>query len=152
MKNLTIISTLFIIFTFNSLKAQSNWEIGGRFGNGFALDITIPFKAPRLHPAVYFDNNMAVGLYFDWLFAIQGDNSGLKFYPGVGPELFFNNGLDIAVAGDFGMEYSFDFPLTIGLDWRPHFMISDSFKFNSSNWGLFARFRFGKGTKFVRSN
>lgn len=152
MKNFTIISTLFIIFTFNSLKAQSNWEIGGRFGNDFALDITIPFKAPRLHPAVYFDKNIAMGLYFDWLFAIQGDNSGLKFYPGVGPELFFGNGLDVAVAGDFGMEYSFDFPLTIGIDWRPRFMISNSFNFGSSNWGLFARFRFGKGSKLVRTN
>ncbi|MCD4735546.1 MAG: hypothetical protein K8R53_05850 [Bacteroidales bacterium] len=49
------------------------------------------------------------------------------------------------------MEYSFDFPLTIGIDWRPRFMISDSFKFNSSNWGIFARFRFGKGVKFVRT-
>ena len=92
-----------------------------------------------------------MGLYFDRLFAIEGDPSGLKFYPGVGPELYFNNGPDIAVAGDFGMEYSFDFPLTIGIDRRPRFMISDSFKFNSSNRGIFARFRFGKGIKLVRT-
>ena len=133
------------------LKAQSNWEIGGRFGNDFALDITIPFKAPRLHPAVYFDNNVWTGLYFDWLFALEHDPSGLKFYPGLGPELFFNNGLGLAVAGDFGMEYSFDFPLTIGIDWRPRLMITDNSGFNSKNWGIFARFRFGNGVKLVRS-
>lgn len=150
MKNLTII-TFFLLFSFSSLKAQSNWEIGGRFGSDFAIDITVPFKSVRLHPAIYFDNTVWMGLYFDWLYAIEGDASGLKFYPGVGPELFFSDGLDIAVAGNFGMEYSFDFPLTIGIDWRPRFMISDSFKFNSSNWGIFARFRFGKGVKFIKS-
>jgi hypothetical protein len=70
----------------------------------------------------------------------------------VGLELYFNNGLDIAAAGDFGVEYSFDFPLTIGIDWRPHFMLTNSMKFNSDNWGVMARFRFGRGLKFVKAN
>jgi hypothetical protein len=136
-----------------SVSAQSNWEIGGRFGDDFALDMTIPLsKAPRLHGAVYFDHNIALGAYFDWLFALDSGPSGLKFYPGVGPELYFYDGLDIAAAGDFGVEYSFDFPLTIGLDWRPHFMLSNNMKFNSGNWGLIARFRFGEGVKFVKAH
>ncbi len=134
-------------------KAQSNWEIGGRFGHDFALDVTIPLaKAPRLHPAVYFTNNLSIGTYFDWLFSLQGGPTGLKFYPGVGPELYFNDGLDIAVAGDFGAEYSFKFPLTIGIDWRPHFMITNSMRYSGGNWGISARFRFGEGVKFVKSN
>ena len=142
-----------MFLAFSSIKAQSNWEIGGRFGNDFALDLTVPLsKAPRLHGAVYFDKNIAMGAYFDWMFAMQGSPTGLKFYPGVGPELYFNNGLDIAVAGDFGVEYSFNFPLTIGLDWRPRFMVTNSMKFNTSNWGLIARFRIGEGVKFVKSN
>lgn len=136
-----------------SVSAQSNWEIGGRFGDDFALDMTIPLsKAPRLHGAIYFDHNIALGAYFDWLFALEGGPTGLKFYPGVGPELYFYDGLDIAAAGDFGVEYSFDFPLTIGLDWRPHFMLSNNMKFNSGNWGLIARFRFGEGVKFVKAH
>ncbi|WP_430812280.1 MULTISPECIES: hypothetical protein [unclassified Carboxylicivirga] len=136
-----------------SVSAQSNWEIGGRFGDDFALDVTIPLsKAPRLHGALYFDNNISMGAYFDLLFALNSGPSGLKFYPGVGPELYFYDGLDIAAAGDFGVEYSFDFPLTIGLDWRPHFMLSDNMKFNSGNWGLIARFRFGEGVKFVKAH
>jgi len=135
-----------------SAAAQSNWEIGGRFGDDFALDLTIPLsKAPRLHGALYFDNNISMGAYFDWLFALDEGPKGLKFYPGVGPELYFHNNLDVAVAGDFGVEYSFDFPLTIALDWRPHFMISNSMKFYSGNWGLIARFRFGEGVKFVKA-
>jgi len=148
-----ILMFMAITITGTELKAQSNWEIGGRFGDGFALDVTIPLaKSPRLHPALYFRNNFAMGAYFDWLFSLDGGPTGLKFYPGVGPEFYFGNGLDVAIAGDFGVEYSFDFPLTIGLDWRPNFMVSDKFNFHSGNWGLIARFRFGEGVKFVKSN
>jgi len=152
MKTKLLILLLFLGFK-TLTSAQSNWEIGGRFGDDFALDLTIPLsKAPRLHGALYFDNNISMGAYFDWLFALNSGPAGLKFYPGVGPELYFNNGIDIAAAGDFGVEYSFDFPLTIGLDWRPHFMLSNNMKFNSNNWGLIARFRFGEGVKFVKAH
>ncbi len=148
-----ILLILLLAFTGSNLEAQSNWEIGGRFGNNFSVDLTIPIsKAPRLHPAIYFDNNVAVGTYFDWLFSIDGGPTELKFYPGVGPELYFGNGVDFAIAGNFGAEYSFQFPLTIGIDWRPHFMLTNNFNFGSNNWGIFARFRFGEGIKFIKSD
>jgi hypothetical protein len=70
----------------------------------------------------------------------------------VGPEFYFGNGFDTAAAGNFGIEYSFQFPLTIGFDWRPRFMFTDQFKFNSNNWGFSARFRIGEGVKFVKAN
>lgn len=140
------------LVTTTDLKGQSNWEIGARFGNNWGLDLTIPFKAPRLHPAVYFGNDIAVGAYFDWLFSLEGDPYGFKFYPGVGPEFYFGNDFNVAAAGNFGVEYSFNFPLTIGFDWRPRFMLTDGFKFNGNNWGIFARFRFGEGAKFVKAN
>jgi len=133
------------------LNAQSNWEIGARFGHTWGVDMTIPFKAPRIHPAIYFDNDVTLGAYFDWLFSLQGGPYGLKFYPGVGPEFHFGNEFDIAAAGNFGLEYSFDFPLTIGFDWRPKFVLTDQFRFRGENWGFTARFRFGEGVKFVKS-
>jgi len=152
MKRLLFVLAFFLLIS-GSISAQSNWEAGVRFGNDFALDLTIPLAtSPRLHTAVYFNNDVAVGAYFDWMFALSGGPSGLKFYPGVGPEFYFGNNFDIAAAGDFGVEYSFDFPLTIGLDWRPHFMITNSMKFHSNNWGFTARFRFGEGVNFERSN
>lgn len=132
------------------LKAQANWEIGARFGDDIAIDMTIPLAAsPRLHPAVYF-GRFGVGTYFDWMFALSDGPTGLKFYPGVGPEFFFEDSFDFHVAGDFGVEYSFDFPLTIGFDWRPGFKVTEGFDFKSSNWGFIARFRIGEGTRFVR--
>ena len=131
-------------------KAQSNWEAGARFGEEVSVDLTIPLAAaPRLHTAIYTDR-FGVGGYFDWMFALTDGPEGLKFYPGVGPEFFFGNSFDFHVAGDFGAEYSFDIPLTVGFDWRPGFMVSDSFRWKSDNWGFTARFRFGQGVKFKR--
>ena len=146
---IVLISTLMIG---TELKAQSNWEAGVRFGDKISADLTIPLgAAPRLHTAVYFDR-FGIGGYFDWMFALSGGPTGLKFYLGVGPEFWFGNNFDFDIAGDFGVEYSFKFPLTIGFDWRPGFRVTDSFKWKSGNWGLMARFRFGEGVKFVKSN
>ena len=147
------IAIIFCLLTnVSDLKAQANWEIGVRFGDDIAIDATIPLAAsPRLHPAIYFDR-FGIATYFDWMFALSDGPTGLKFYPGVGPEFFFENDFDFHIAGDFGVEYSFDFPLTVGFDWRPGFAVTEGFAFKSRNWGFSARFRFGEGSKFVRAD
>ena len=136
-------------------QAQSNWEGGIRVGDGVDIDLTIPFKSPRIHAAGYFNSGPAgsdfgLGGYFDWLFSMDGSNSGLKIYPGVGPEMYFGTNFDIAIAGDFGIEYSFDFPLTIGFDWRPRIVFTNSHGYQGGNWGFIARFRFGEGVGFTK--
>ena len=151
-KFLLTVLLIFMLSAGAQLKAQANWEAGVRFGDNFSADLTIPLAAsPRLHTVVYIDR-FGVGGYFDWMFALSGGPTGLKFYPGVGPELWFGNDFDFDIAGDFGVEYSFDFPLTIGFDWRPGFRVTDSFKWKSGNWGIMARFRFGEGVKFTKSD
>ena len=152
MKLRSMIIIMGLFFAFSSVKAQSNWEAGMRFGNDISIDLTIPLGlSPRLHPAIYFDR-FGVGGYFDWMFSLSEGPSGLKFYPGVGPEFFFGNSFDFHIAGDFGAEYSFKFPLTIGFDWRPGFKVTEGFEFKYNNWGIIARFRFGEGTKFVKAD
>jgi hypothetical protein len=157
MKNLTTLFVLrlipfFILIASTNLSAQSNWEAGVRFGDNFSIDATIPIGAtPRLHPAVYFDR-FGVGTYFDWMFALSDGPTGLKFYPGVGPEFFFEDRFDFAVAGNFGAEFSFKFPLTVGFDWRPGFRLTNGSKWKSDNWGITARYRFNKGAKLVPAN
>jgi len=131
-------------------KAQANWEVGMRFGDDIAVDATIPLGLkPRLHPAIYFDR-FGIGGYFDWMFSLADGPTGLKFYPGVGPEFFFGDAFDFHIAGNFGAEYSFKFPLTIAFDWRPGFKVTEGFDFKTSNWGFSARFRFGEGAKLVK--
>ena len=151
----TLLLILIIAGLSNSnLFAQSNWEAGIRLGDMSGIDMTLPLAAePRLHPALYlFEKHVAGGVYFDWMFALQDGPSGLKFYPGLGPEIYFGPQTEVGVAGNFGVEYSFDFPLTIGIDWRPGFIVTEDLFWHSDNLGITARFRFGEGVKFVKAN
>lgn len=144
-----LFAVLLTAFSTHDVSAQSNWELGVRLGDDVAIDATIPLSAkPRLHAAAYFGNDFGLAGYFDWMFSLDGGPNGLKFYPGVGPEFYFGDDFNFGIAGDFGAEYSFDFPLTIGLDWRPGFILTNSGDFHSRNWGFTARFRFGEGVKF----
>ncbi len=142
---ITAVIALFSMTTF----AQANWELGLRFANGdfdaVAVDATVPLGAPRLHMTGYFAHDLfATGFYFDWLFTLPETGKSLKFYPGVGPELYFGHDLEFGIAGNLGMEYSFDFPLTIGLDWRPAIQFFADTKVNANNLGLTARFNLGR--------
>ena len=139
------------VFAGSNAQAQANWEVGIRGGDNFSVEATLPIGAsPRLHPAVYFDR-FGVAAYFDWMFALSGGPTGLKFYPGVGPEFFFGNDFDFGAGGDFGVEYAFEFPLTLAFDWRPAFEFTEA-DFNANRWGFSARFRIGEGVKFQKAN
>lgn len=152
MKKLIIpILALVLGSSFSQSKAQANWELGLRFAENISVDATIPIaSSPRIRPAVYL-SDFGIATYFDWMFALDGGPTGLKFYPGVGPEFFFSDGFDFAVGGDFGVEYSFDFPLSIAIDWRPAISFVEG-EFRANNFGFAARFRFGEGTRFYRTN
>ena len=141
---LSLLAFLMMLVTVQESKAQG-MEIGLRAGHAFGIDGTFPIAAkPRLHPSIYFDTNntpLGVAAYFDWMFKLEGEARGLKFYPGVGPELWFGDELEIGAAGNFGAEYLFDFPLTVGFDWRPSLILTEG-ELLTNNWGFTARFRF----------
>jgi len=143
---ITLTSIVLSLTIILNSKAQSAFEAGVRFGDDIGVDATFPLsKAPRLHTSFYFKDDFAFGTYLDWLFSLDGGPQGLKFYPGVGPEFFFGEDFNMGIAGNFGAEYSFKFPLTVGIDYRPGFMITDGFNGYFQNWGITARFRFVKG-------
>ncbi len=150
MKRIILVSVITLtcfLFSYN-IQAQTNWELGMRFGEIISIDATIPIgPTPRIHPTIY---RFGIASYFDWMFSISGGPKGLKFYPGVGPEFWLEGDFDFDIAGNFGAEYSFDFPLTVGIDWRPAFRTTDDFKFRAGNVGVTARFRFGEGVRFVK--
>lgn len=151
MKKILIIIFLYF-FLLQVSFAQSSAEVGirlssdnGQPGSQVAIDGTIPIGAkPRLHPTFYLgDGGVGFAGYFDWLFNLDGAPRNLKFYPGVGPELFFFDDFVFGISGNFGVEYTFDFPITVGFDWRPGFRIGDDVDaFEASNWGIMARFNF----------
>ena len=143
-KNVLLFVLFFVLKHKTTTKTKTNsLELGVRFGNDFSIDAAVPFaKAGRLHPSVTInDGGATVATYVDWMLNLN-EASGLALYYGVGPEFYFYSGFDFGIAGDFGMEYAFQFPLTIGFDWRPGFILTNSFDFQTSNWGFTARWRF----------
>lgn len=70
---------------------------------------------------------MGVTATFDWIYNING---GWNWYlgPGVGLGYYWQDyygptRINLNVCGQIGVEYQFDIPLTLSLDWRPSFNI-----------------------------
>lgn len=146
MKNLLIITTVFTAFIF-SAEAQniSKNALGLRLGDndGFGGEISFQRKlstSNRLELDLGFRNNSVVdavklaGVY-QWVWKIDGD---FNWYAGLGGGLgsysysktyknnpFFkeqkNGGVYFFGAGNIGIEYDFDIPLLLSLDFRPEF-------------------------------
>ena len=76
----------------------------------------------------HYDAIKIVGLY-QWIWNIEG---GFNWYAGAGAGLGnvddnrgYPDGLFALVAGDIGIEYNFDFPLLLSLDFRPEIGFND---------------------------
>ena len=81
------------------------------------------------------------GIY-QWVWGLEQITDGLNWYVGVGGTAgSYSSGLGLAVVGQLGIEYNFNIPLQISLDWRPSFLnpnYSDGYYGN----GLSVRYRF----------
>lgn len=143
MKKLLLLSITVLGFAFaaNAQKISPN-AIGLRLGDsdGFGAEISYQRAlgdANRLEfdlgwrDGKYYDGFKLAGLY-QWVFPIEGNfnwyvgaGGGLGAYdvnvPGYGDysDTFF------FLAGDIGIEYSFDFPLLLSLDFRPELGFGD---------------------------
>lgn len=88
----------------------------------------------------YVDAFKLVGLY-QWVWNIDG---GFNWYAGVGGGIGSwsydrNNNSDsgtfVLAAGDIGIEYNFDIPLQLSLDFRPELYFNDNDNFRNDNFG-----------------
>ena len=153
MKKLIYSSLLLVAIAFSS-QAQniSKNALGLRLGNndGFGGEISYQRKLQknnRLEIDLGFRNNeyadafKLVGVY-QWVWNIEG---GFNWYAGIGAGIgswkygdkfknknqFYTGSYDGGtyglLAGDLGIEYNFDFPLQISLDFRPEFVIGTGY-------------------------
>lgn len=140
MKKLFLLSMALIGFAF-TVQAQdiADNAIGLRLGDsdGFGAEISYQKSigdTNRLEFGLgWRDNNSysavrAVGLY-QWVYNLDGN---FNWYTGVGGGLSIfshdNDDLDetaLLVAGNIGIEYDFDIPLLISLDFRPEIGFGD---------------------------
>ena len=154
MKKLFITAILLTGFAFTGQAQEiSKNALGLRLGsnNGFGGELSYQralSKSNRLEldlgwrDSDYFTAIKVTGLY-QWVWNIEG---GFNWYAGVGggvgtwsynddwknkyPGLYNNNndgGAYFYAAGDIGIEYNFDAPILISLDYRPEFYLSGGY-------------------------
>jgi hypothetical protein len=147
MKFLKVLSLVLFLGVFATLESNAQ-EVGIRFGNvngnNVALDGVFSLgQFSRVHGDVSFGNH---GVGIDALWNPIYDNistSDFKWYAGFGPSLFLSDDFRLGVAGEIGAEYPIpDVPLTIGLDWRPYFILVENTNFDAGGFGLNIRYRF----------
>ena len=139
MKKLIFLSILGLTLSLNAQNISKN-AIGLRFGDnyGFGAEVSYQLKLQknnRLELDLGWRNNdnlnfiKGTGLY-QWVLNIEGD---FNWYAGVGGGLgslsysgykknnllYVGGGTYAFLAGNLGIEYDFDFPLLVSLDFRP---------------------------------
>lgn len=152
---------LFLLFASISLNAQniSDNAIGLRLGDsdGFGAEISYQRLLQRYNRVEIdlgwrdsreYDAFKLTGIYqwvhhidgnFNWFYGVGGGLGSVDFdpIPGTGGEpVTPDGGLFVFVAGDIGVEYDFDIPLLLSLDFRPEIGLvgyndfSDNFDFD----------------------
>jgi len=145
MKKLILIA-IFAFGATTAIQAQTISEnaLGLRFGGGNGYGAEVSYQRAlgennRLeldlgwrNDRSRYDSFKIAGLY-QWVWNIEG---GFNWYAGLGggvgsvkdnrkDDLRRDDGTFVFLAGDIGIEYNFDFPLLISLDFRPEFGFSD---------------------------
>ncbi|MFM2266220.1 MAG: hypothetical protein RLZ77_1640 [Bacteroidota bacterium] len=154
-----IYSSLFVLGLSTAAFAQSSQTIGLRFGSNNGLGTEVSYQRPlgeanRLEANLGWrssDNLNAIkvsGLY-QWVWDLD---ENFNWYAGVGGGLLnwnhekagvSHSGTFVYGAGDIGIEYNFDFPLTISADFRPEFGAkNDYYKSYNSDIAIAFRYRF----------
>ena len=143
MKKIGFITVVLFGFMYN-VNAQdiSSNAIGLRFGDndGFGAEISYQHKikdSNRLEFDLGFRDNKNFDIWkltgiYQWIWSIDG---GFNWYAGFGAGIgnvdvkgFDNDdGFFLNAAGNVGVEYNFDIPLLISLDFRPEFGIVNDF-------------------------
>lgn len=160
-KNLVAFLILGLVFSTNAQEISKN-ALGLRLGDndGFGGEVSYQralSKNNRLEFDLGWRNSKeidaikVVGLY-QWVWNIEG---GFNWYAGVGAGVgswghhkdgYNESGSFVLATGDIGIEYLFDFPLQLSLDFRPELYIGGDYAESRNGFGpdiaLGIRYRF----------
>jgi hypothetical protein len=119
-----------------------------RFGNAAEISYQHPLSgATRLEVDLGFGSWKTGGVYLNgihhWVMDLSELHPGFNWYYGVGAAVGINTNVFAAgVVGDIGIEYNFDFPLQLSLDWRPGLFVVPKLGLGWDGVALSARWRF----------
>ena len=142
MKILLIVMAILML----SASLAAAQELGARWGDVSGGDVAIDAvfsmgKFTRTHADVSFGNDLGIDLLFDFIYKPLGEEA-LNWYAGVGPYAVFGDPFIFGVVGEVGLEYRFEFPISVSADWRPAFEIVDNTDFHTGGFGLNVRYVF----------
>lgn len=149
-----------VVSTLSAINAQAdNKAIGLRLGGGFGGGAEISYQQPldqtnRLEVDLGL-NSWGFGLngIYQWVWDLSDLGDGFNWYAGVGAgvgtynfnygnDIHANRDFSIGVLGQVGLEYKFEIPLTLSLDYRPGIFFVPSFNGSYDGICLGARYRF----------
>ncbi len=152
MKN-TLIKLSIIALFFAALpnNAQAQTEIGVRWGEltggDLGLDALIGVgKFSRVHATASFGGgatSFGIDALWDFIYRPLGGEA-FMWYAGAGPFLGFGDVFQLGAAGELGLEYKFNFPISISMDFRPAFRFVEDTDF-IAGFGFNVRYVFGGG-------
>ncbi len=142
-------------FTVSSQEISKN-AIGIRFGDnsGLGAEVSYQYKIKdlnRLEINLGLRNNNTINSYkatgiYQWVWPIE---NRFNWYAGIGggigswKEKFTNSSETFLFGtGDIGIEYNFEIPLLVSLDFRPEFGLSDLYKGYNTDIALSVRYQF----------
>lgn len=151
----TIFTIALMTCILGTLSAQDMGKtIGIRFGYGGEISYQQPIgDANRLEVDLGL-NNYGFGIYgiYQWVWDFSTLADGFNWYAGVGGSIgsfYFgnslinrNNDFNVGLVGQVGIEYNFDIPLQLSLDYRPVFYFLNGFDPTYNGICLAARYRF----------
>ncbi len=149
---ITTFFSIVLLFATATLSAQdiSDHALGLRLGDsdGFGAEISYQKSIGRYNRAEFnlgwrdsrnFDAFKLAGVYqwvhqldgnFNWYYGVGGGLGSVDFEPV--PNGDNDDGLFVFAAGDIGVEYNFDIPLLLSLDFRPEIGILGYDGFNDN--------------------
>ncbi|MDP4238124.1 MAG: hypothetical protein Q8904_01465 [Bacteroidota bacterium] len=159
MKRFFLTLTLFVSMV-GALRAQAdNKAIGIRFGGGFGYGGEISYQQPlnkdhRLEVDLGL-NSWGFGLngVYQWVWNLSDLADGFNWYAGVGAGIGsynfdYNTNRNaghvagLGILGQIGIEYKFEIPITLSLDYRPGIYVLNGFNPSVDGICLAARYRF----------
>jgi len=143
-----------------ALGAQSmDQAIGVRFGGGFGYGAELSYQQP-LGDANRLELDLGMSRWgfglsgiYQWVWDLSDLAPGFNWYAGVGAGLgsynfhyvddrYRDSELSIGLLGQIGIEYNFEIPLQLSLDYRPGIYFVPSYYSSYDGICLAARYRF----------
>jgi len=163
MRKLLFTLALVVSIAGSSLRAQADGKtIGLRLGyptelsfqkglsNTNRLELGLGFRSYGYYSTNYSQFSLS-GIY-QWVWDLSALSTGFNWYLGAGASLgyysysYLNNSysaLPISLLGQIGLEYNFDIPIRLSLDYRPAFQLSGNGNgFIGDGIALGVRYRF----------